>query len=367
MLKLFKSAAKAILLLTGILPLLKCSSAYRDKNGKVTFNGKEITDKSFVVLNDVFAKDSSVAYYKEKAITSADVASFAAVDEHYARDNNQVYYCTEHRDGQTYYTTKKQEIYTLDNALPASFKSIGNGYAKDSLHAYFDGFTFPVKDLSTLASIDRNFAKDAVHAYFNMHTVAGSDGKTFEVLQRNYARDTAQVYFFDYNGEVIDGIYTVPCNRATFEVLDYPYSKDTTAVFYKAQKIGNADAATFTVLQDGYAKDAHAVYYQNKKLEGADAATFTPFKDNELYADAWYYARDKEAVYCLDKKLAGAVVDAFKVLGGGYGCDNKTVYYNTHTVKGANAKSFKVYVHVVGNADAEDAANKYNEGILVKD
>jgi DNA-binding helix-hairpin-helix protein with protein kinase domain len=56
-----KSLVKALLTLTGIFSLFKCSSGYNEKEGKITFNGEEITAKNFVVLNEVFAKDDSIA------------------------------------------------------------------------------------------------------------------------------------------------------------------------------------------------------------------------------------------------------------------------------------------------------------------
>ncbi|MEO6722391.1 MAG: hypothetical protein ABIN67_18630, partial [Ferruginibacter sp.] len=74
MFKLIKWCIKTILILTGIMPLFRCSSGYRQKDGKITFNGKEITDKNFIVLNEAFAKDSTTAYYKDRSFDYADVA-----------------------------------------------------------------------------------------------------------------------------------------------------------------------------------------------------------------------------------------------------------------------------------------------------
>ncbi len=132
--KIMKWCVKMILVITGIIPLARCSSGYSKKDGKITFNGKEITDKNFVVLSDEFAKDSTTAYYKEFPFSYADVASFEAVDEHYAKDKNKVYFCDEYREGQNYYLTKKQTIKELKNAVPSSFISLKYGYGKDSIH-----------------------------------------------------------------------------------------------------------------------------------------------------------------------------------------------------------------------------------------
>jgi hypothetical protein len=162
-----KWIVKTMLMLTGILPLFKCSSGYKDEKGKITFNGKEITDKNFVVLNKSFAKDSTTVYYKEWPVGDADIATFEVVDEHYAKDKNKVYYCDEYREGQNYYLTKRQTIMEINNALPTSFEVIGYGYARDQAQAYFEGIAFKVKDITTLKSIDLHFAKDESQAYLN--------------------------------------------------------------------------------------------------------------------------------------------------------------------------------------------------------
>lgn len=190
MFKFIKWFIKSVLILTGILPLLKCSSGYKEKDGKITFNGKEITDKSFVVLSSEFAKDSTSAYYKEHAFQYADVSTFEPVDEHYARDKNKAYYCDEYREGQNYYMTRRQTILELKDVDPTSFVSLQNGYGKDNKHAWFQGKTFAVKDVATIKSIDRNFAKDKMQAYVNCKPIAGSHGKTFQLIDRNFAKDT---------------------------------------------------------------------------------------------------------------------------------------------------------------------------------
>ena len=354
-------------MLTGILPLLKCSSGYEEKDGKKTFNGKVITDKSFIILNEVFAKDSAYVYYKEKSITHADVASFEALDEHYARDKNLVYYCDEYREGQNYYLTKKQTIYTLENIHPGSFKILGAGYARDSIQAFFEGISFRVKDLSTLKTVNRYFVKDSFYAYFNFHPVAESDGKTFEIVDRNYAKDKAHVYFYEISEEGKPGIFRVSDNPSTFEILAYPYSKDKTTVFYGNVKIPGAHPPGFKVLNSGYAADQQAVFFGSKKMTGVDIASFMPYKENELYTQDNYHAHDKSFVFWKEKKLTGAAVGNFKVLGQGYGSDSQHVFYKDRIVKTADPHTFKVYPHGFGNADSEDAVSKFNAGSVVKD
>ena len=367
MFKITRWSIKTVLLLTGMLSLLKCSSGYREKDGKITFNGEEITDKSFVVLSDEFAKDSTTAYYKQHSFRYADVASFQAVDEHYAKDKTAVYYCDEYREGQNYYMTKKQTIMDVKDAVPSTFVSLKNGFAKDASYAYFEGNRIKVKDVSTFTSIDNHFAKDDVHAYLNCRPIAGSNGKTFELINENFARDTANVYYYGYTGEGQHNICVLPCDKQSFEILDYRYSKDKNKVFFLGFIIKEADGASFTLLESDYAKDKNNVYFESKKVAGANAATFEVYKDNESFGHDVVYARDNGSVFMDDKKLPEADLTSFKVLGENYASDSKHVFYQTKIVKDASPVSFNVYPHDVGNADAEDSKNKFHEGIKVTD
>jgi hypothetical protein len=365
--KLIKWIFKSIFILTGLFSLFRCNSGYKEKDGKIFFNGKEITDKNFVVLNDVFAKDSAYVYYKEEVITDADVATFQALDEQYARDKNQVYYCDEFRESQNYYLTKKKTITVLEEAHPGSFTILGNGYAKDKQFAYVEGTSFPVKDIATFEGIDQYFSKDQVQAYFRRKPIPGSDGKTFEVIDFNYAKDARQVYFYGHAGEVKDDIYVLPGNPATFQILDYPYSKDDKQVFYENEKMPGVDMGSFQVLKNGYARDKNTIYFEKVKIPDADVLSFESYPENDSLTMGFYYAHDKTSVFWQDKKVKQADINSFKVLSHGYGADKQYVFYAADVVVQADPKTFTVYPHGFGNADSEDARNKFFEGKKVVD
>ncbi len=101
-------------------------------------------------------------------------------------------------------------------AIPASFVSLKYGYGKDSVHAYFEGVSFPVKNISSFIAIDNHFAKDDVEAYLNCKTIAGSHGKTFELIDNNFAKDTAHIYYYGYTGEAQHNICILPCDKSSF-------------------------------------------------------------------------------------------------------------------------------------------------------
>ena len=111
----------------GVFQLIRCSSGYKEKDGKVYFNGEEITDKSFVVLNDAFARDSTTAYYKSKSFQYADVATFKVLGENYGSDSRHVFY----------------KINIVKGVDPASFKvyphDVGNADTEDAGGKFHEG------------------------------------------------------------------------------------------------------------------------------------------------------------------------------------------------------------------------------------
>lgn len=362
MIRLFKALIRTLLVLTGIIPFLKCGSGYKSENGKASFDGKEITEKGLIVLNDAFAKDDSNAYYKENAISGADLPSFQALDNSYAKDKNRVYYCDEYREGQNYYLTKKQVVNTLPGAIPASFTVLTSGYAKDGARAYLDGHAFRVKDLSSLSVVNFQFVRDNLRVYHNKKEIPGSDGKTFRLIGDRYAGDIAHVYYVGQAGEVKNGVYVLPCDAQSFTPLDYPYSKDKSLVFFENGKIAGAEAASFQVLSHGFSKDLHNVYFRSAKLANADAASFTVYKENDEYTEFDHYAHDKDNIFFANSMLAQANLRLFNILGLGYASDGNQVFFKSSIVKDADVKSFKVYPHGMGDADAEDASHKYSQG-----
>ncbi|MBC7848874.1 MAG: DKNYY domain-containing protein [Chitinophagaceae bacterium] len=365
--KLFRSLLKVIFIATGILPFFKCSSGYKETNGKKTYNGKEITDATFKILNDAFATDSATAYFKEHPITGADVTSFIALDEHYAKDKKYVYYCNESRDGQTYFTTKRNSISTIDGALPESFKLLESGYAYDKQAAYFEGTQFRVKNPAALRVISRFIAADSSHVYYNTKLVHGAEGKTFEIIDSHYAKDQHNIYYYGFPSEPDADVKRICANNENFKPLDYPYATDTKQIYFRTKSMTAANPATFKILDNGFSTDGNLVFFQSKKIAGVDAKSFIAIPLPENVSTDGYYATDTNAVYFKQYKLPGASIESFTIMNLGYSKDDKQVYFHSTQVVGADLQSFKTYPHGMGDADAEDKMGKYFEGKKVRE
>ncbi len=344
------------------LLFIKCDSGYEQKNGIITFNGKEITDKKFVVLNAAFGKDDTTAWYKRYVIPEADVKTFVAVDDHYAKDKNAVYYCDEKREGQNYYLTKHSIIFTVKGAEAANFAVLSNGYAKDSKRAYQNGLAFKVEDVETLSLVEGDFLKDKFQVYFSRRSVKNAQPNSFRVLNGSYAKDTARVYIYSYQPNDKQSVQEIPCEASTFAILDYPYSKDAHSLFYYDQKIQSSDVASFAIVGNDYSKDKAHVYYKSKVLKSVDPQTFSLIVDEDN-REEFTYTKDKNQVFWENKPLIGASLASFKILGLGYATDGKLVFYHANIVKNADAASFKREENRYEDNDASDKNSKYLAGV----
>ena len=362
--KIIRWALKTVLIIFGIIPLSRCSSGYKEKDGKITFNGKEITDKNYIVLNDQFAKNDSGAYYKEYSIHDVDVKTFIALGKHYAKDTNIVYYCDEEREGQNYYLTKHSVIIKIKDAHTASFTTLGDGqsgYAKDNKRGYIKGVGFTVKDAATLTIIDGEFLKDKYQVYYRQVPVKAADVNSFRSLNICYARDTNHIYFYGYHDKANNGIHEISCNNLTFSLLEYPYAKDNESAYYVYTKIAGSDGGSFLVVGNDFSKDKNHVYFKTNILNGADAASFMIIAQEESLDDV-NYAKDKDHIFYNGKMFGEVIMESFKALGLGYSTDGRHIYFHTSIVKNANPVTFKVNDIRYGDTDSEDGDSKFLEG-----
>jgi len=362
--KLIKWMGKSMCLLIGVLPLCKCQSGYRNQDGKIKFNGKEISDKNFVILNACFGKTDTAVFYKEHNIDGANPASFIALDEQYALDQNKVFYCDEKREGQNYYLTKRNIIFEIEHADPTSFSVLGNGYARDRERAYYKGQSFEVKDPGSLKIMQEysRFVKDGFQVYFEQSAIPQSEPSSFQILNNHYARDLNSIYYFGFPSDYYHGIHRIPCVVNEFRLLDYPYSRDRGSAFYFYHKIEGSNAESFSVISFSYSKDKEQVYVDGKVIKGADPHSFSLLGQDENSIEPSNYAKDKNRIFWKDKTLSGAKMESFRILGQGYSCDNGRVYFENRILSSADPSSFKLSKVAYGDYDAEDGNNKFAKG-----
>jgi hypothetical protein len=236
--------------------------------------------------------------YKDTPIPDADPRTFAALDDHYAKDRSRVYHADTYRDGKEYFMIAHDRVAVVAGADPASFAVLGRGYAKDAANVYLDGARVAVRDPRTFELLEDNFARDRTTGYYLHGEVAGSDGATFAAIGNRYAKDAARVYFADLvigDGDRRPYVRSAPlpgAQGATFRVLDAGYAADAGQAYYRDQVLSR-DVASFAVLAFDYAKTSTEVYHRGAVIPGADAATFATFDAPTDAGDA----RDAKRTY----------------------------------------------------------------------
>lgn len=198
-------------------------------------------------FNGSYGKDKNHVYLKEKRIVHADPNTFKILEDKYAKDKDYLFA-----------GTKK-----IGN-ISDGYEYLGNGFAKNNLHAFKQG-----------------------------RLIKGADGKTFELIDEkgNFARDHQSVFSF---GSIIEG-----SDGPTFRHIEHNFYADKNNVYHGSKKIENASPSSLKVLGNRYARSGGLVFYQTKIIEGADANSFEVIESS----DGKFYAQDKNNKYWYDKKV----------------------------------------------------------------
>lgn len=302
---------------------------------------------SFTVLNDNFAKDKHHYFFHDEKLLNIDYKSFKAFNRH-AVDKNRAYYFLN--------SSQISITYSIDYD---SYEEIGNDYAKDKNHLYFQGTRVnnidPQKVTqnefgtfhdgkhvisgsyivmnANLNSYRRyknmGYATDKRSIYYGDQKIPGSDGATFKFITHEkygkaYVKDQYHVY---KEGKIIEG-----ADPTSLEVLSGDWLKDKNAIFYGAHQIFEADLATFEVIDAELARDKNYLY-----STFAGSYNINPnIKDPQSFqlVESFYY-KDQEQVYYLHGSeffhLPGVDPQTFEYLGINYSKDKNNVYYKVMT------------------------------------
>ncbi len=435
---------------------------FKDKNGLYYFTIGDYAYKkidaadpvTFVALSDSFAKDKSHVYqyalgmeYEEFKTLPMDPATFVLVGSdntyyHVYKDKDHVFYGPYNweikgADVPTFvlFVTATNTIFYKDkNKVYRTLNGRHGAWSIDPIEGS-DPSTFTILQTEN----HNTYSKDASSVFFNAQKISGADPKSFKSIPKIYglSADSAHVfienemmknldpntlriydfYLTDFNGVYIleqDNLGGNPVritllhgvSPVTFRVLSAGYAVDNTAVYYRGNKIINADVATFHTLGDGvsegYAKDNTTLYFEGVPIKPhfpvdvatfevlsqyfardknhvifnigasnqvggifgiimeADPATFSVPLDGEGSTTGSLYGIDVSHVYYYDKVVPGADPKTFHLNGGYYGKDATSVYYNGRVVVLADPLTF--FVHQNNSSRAQDKNYIYTEG-----
>lgn len=238
------------------------SSGYRKSGGQWAHGDSKFAPQApatFKPLDDLFARDALHGYYRGSVVAESDGASFVVVSENEARDKNHVYYCDTYRKGQEYWSIKHLRIDRIAGAHPATYTSLGKGYARDQQRVYADGVPFKVRDPATFEPLGGDFAHDSQRGYYARIEIPSSHGPSFESIAARdtaYARDRTNGYYGyrdidtprEANARPRDVVRTMrDAEPAALRVLGRDYAADTRHVWHRGQPVAGADASSFAV------------------------------------------------------------------------------------------------------------------------
>jgi hypothetical protein len=202
-------------------------------------------------------------------VAESDGASFVVISDKEARDKNNVYHCDTFRKGQEYWSIKHARIERIAGADPATYTSIGQGYARDKHRVYASGVPFNVRDPASFEPLGGGFARDSVRGYYAGIEIPGSHGPSFETID---ARDTA------YARDRTHGYY----GYREIDTLQEPNVQPREVV----RTLLHAQPAALRVLGRHYAADARYVWHRGRQVAGADASSFLVDESYQGAADA---------------------------------------------------------------------------------
>jgi hypothetical protein len=145
------------------------------------FNSAKIAGadgRSFLKLNETWAKDCKHVYSVGRRIAKADLTSFQVLNPLYAKDADHCYYLGG----------------IIKEADPGSFQALDNGECVREFHNGFGDHVYTNRSAA-------GFAADEKYVFHHVLTVGKpcvlkkADRATFQVLRCGFGRDQQNVYF----------------------------------------------------------------------------------------------------------------------------------------------------------------------------
>ena len=315
-------------------------------------------------LFNVFREDcreytckSEKPIYKKTRIASADPKTFEVLSDHYTKDKDNVYVCS---NGLDYKFKIKCEI--IENADTSSFSAIGTTgsaiYAKDKNYVYMLEKVIKNADPQSFSLVNDFanyiYAKDKNFVYKSGQIIQGADPATFSLVRHNGSLDNAHARdknFVYKSGEIIDG--ADPSTFSLVDIYDERYAKDANHVYLSGKTIENADPLLFSLVGDkvysqrDYAKDANHVYLSGKTIENADPLSFSLVGDELIDGRDHTYAKDANHVYRSGEIIKDADSSTFSLI---YLNTNQDYSYVSYAKDKSNVY---VFGKVIENADPQ--------------
>ncbi|MBQ9555546.1 MAG: DKNYY domain-containing protein [Muribaculaceae bacterium] len=253
------------------------------------------------------------------------------------------------------------------DADPKTFEDLGDKYAHDASHAFFEGKVIEGADGATFRYLGKWYAVDAKHVFHLDTIMPEADPMTFKVHTSSLTEDAKDYYW--------DGRPIHVADKASFVVMgdkdgwDTKWAKDKkNAYFMGFASVPLADYESFKPINSirygsgSYAADKYQVYFQGHVVEGADPATFREVdfyvgQDKYRAYSEWHPSQVKD--YSKLKQVGDmftdgthlynddlqtfdeADINTFHHVDGNWYADKRHVWWRETLVQGADAASFE--------------------------
>lgn len=208
-------------------------------------------------------------------------------------------------------------------------------YWKNSKSITYQKNHLPNVDVKNFEVIDLEFGKDNQNVYYQDQLIEGADIESFVVLDSGYSRDKNQLFYHQnkvtnltkenytekpyrhyYGGNLLKRVYS-----DELEIYHkLPYAKIGSQIFYEEHRIKDIDSTSFHPLRiftkngthypNGdlskfYSRDENYVYYKTEKLEDADPNSFTVTFEQNSGPNYMRIPLGKDSAFCYqaDRKI----------------------------------------------------------------
>jgi hypothetical protein len=183
--------------------------------------------------------------------------------------------------------------------------------------------------------VNNNFMKNILNALFGLLNFA------FLGCSTGYKNEGDAVYYEHWNEGRGQHKNKLEANPKTFQILKYgTYAKDDKSVFYKGEKIMDADIKSFEALHKLYARDKNVGWYGRDSIQTSNGKTFKVVNS--------YYSTDENDYYYTVKPLKMLNPKNFKFVAGEgdsecWTTDGKYYYYKNYKVPSGDYENLKIY------------------------
>lgn len=164
-------------------------------------------------------------------------------------------------------------------------------------------------------------------------------------------------YFEEYQNRVYflkvgEGYFPLPeAEPASFKALEIGqevYSSvgaDRKNVYWQDRKLQALNPATSTYLGGDYIKDTRQVYFRDQRLNNADVASFQSVKHSQYNTTVYYFGKDRNSVFYQTTPLLGLQAASAHSFDNSarYIKDQQIVFYKSTHLQGLNAAKTIVY------------------------